>query len=106
MNNDQLLNILKSLSEGIDPDSKNILSNNHILNRPSVIRALCKALVALEEIGFNREYKWTITEESMLLKYYYSGFDVTYIAHEMGKASESIILKLVELDLIDDLKVA
>lgn len=106
MNNDQLLNILISLSEGIDPESKNTLNNNHILNRPNVIRALCKAVVALEKIGFNREYEWTITEESMLLKYYYSGFDVTYTASEMGKSSESIILKLVELDLIDDLKVA
>jgi hypothetical protein len=106
MNNDQLLDILKSLSQGVDPDSKELLESNHILNRPSVIRALCNAAQVIDKVNTVQNNGWSISEESMLLKYHYSNFSVLNTANEMNRSCESIILKLIELEVIEDLKVA
>lgn len=106
MNNNEVLSILISLSEGIDPESKTRLSEKHILNRPSIIRALCKAVARLENDEITPQSSWQISEESMLLKYFYSGFDLLSISNELGKSCEDISLKLNELDLSYDLKVA
>ena len=102
MNKKDLLNILICLSHGVDPDSKKKLSEEHILNRPDVIRALYQAVNALQ----GRITNWTITEESMLLKYYYSDFELNQISVELNKSVESITLKLIELDIVETSKVA
>ena len=106
MRSDEVLNILISLSEGIDPEFNTPFNKNHILNRPSIIRALCKAVARLDKDSLNTLSTWQISEESMLLKYFYSGHDLMSISKELDKSCEEISLKLSELDLVYDLKVA
>ena len=102
MNNQELLQILSRLSQGIDPDSNQKFSDDHVLNKPVVIRALYSAVMAVKETNRN----WSIAEESMLLKYFYSEVEISNIAVELGKSTESIVLKLIELEVSDELKVA
>ena len=49
MNNEEARRVLAQLAEGVDPITGELFPNQHVCNEPIVIRALYKAMSALEE---------------------------------------------------------
>lgn len=99
MSKQQYIKTLSKLAQGLDPITGKQLANDSVLNRHDVIRALNYATSLAGS-------KWSISDESMLLKYYYSDCSVEFISNELGHSKESIIQKLLELDLYEIKKVA
>lgn len=53
MSNEEARRILAQLAEGVDPITGEVFPNQHVCNEPIVIRALYKAMRALEELARN-----------------------------------------------------
>lgn len=49
MSPEQARQLVASLADGLDPDSGELLDDDHLLNRPRVLRALLMAAQALED---------------------------------------------------------
>ena len=90
MDQQQALDIVRSLANGLDPDSGNAFPQDSAFQRPSVIRALCVASDALEKIErYDRRRAtmlkksgspWTEDEDRKLL----AAFDSGRALHELA----------------------
>src|ERR1700759_1459861 len=107
MNTKQAAHVLKSLVEGIDPETGAELEGNPILHNAHVLRALLAALVALELkatrdarkslLPVNVGNRWTAAEETTLADAFRSDDSVADMAQRLGRSARAIEARLVKL---------
>ena len=105
--------IIHILSDGIDPFTGEVLSSDHVCNRPDVIRALHIAEQALQmdlarpENGpWHKEYGkvWSQKEIDLLVTYFDRQYTVAQISKQLGRSESGIRAKLVRLGKIQSRK--
>ena len=99
--------IIKDLSDGLDPETKQPLSTNSIYQRPSIIRALCKAVEFIDRINQRSERKsrlpdnagkpWTLSEDEELRREFHSANEFNVIARKHNRTRGAIVSRLVKL---------
>lgn len=102
--------VLRSLIEGLDPETGDELPKNTIVNRIEVNRALHTAVVALEQIQARAARRaqlpasvgknWSEEEEQTLRIAFGNGDPVTEIAARHGRTVRAIEARLERLDLL------
>ena len=95
--------IIRSLAEGTDPTTGEILSGESVYNKPDVIRAL---YTMLEETApkpvdpyRNAGKPWTDTEEDMLISEFNAKMKISDIAKAHGRTYGAIESRLESLGL-------
>ena len=101
--------IIRSLAEGIDPSTGELLPQESVYNRPDVIRALYTILEATapkplapapaQQPFRNAGKPWTDIEEEKLTDEYTSGMKISDIALEHGRSYGAIESRLEQLGL-------
>ncbi|HET7865700.1 MAG TPA: hypothetical protein VFL86_14955 [Burkholderiaceae bacterium] len=107
--------IVDALARGIDPETGEVLPDDHLLQFPHVIRALFMASRALEALegkgGGSREANerlpntgvaWTAAEEARLLAAFDAGATVDELAQSHGRTKGGIAARLVRLGRISE----
>lgn len=117
MNDDEALEILRKLADGIDPEIGDELPDESPYNQAKVVRALHRAVEALEgepkrERQSNRPPKpartgqpWDSEEDGKLLHTYDSGIKIEVIAEDHQRSRGAIRSRLVKHGRIDNLNV-
>ena len=95
--------IIRSLAQGTDPTTGEVLSAESVYNKPEVIRAL---YTVLEETApkpvdpyRNAGKPWTEQEENMLIDEYNAKMKIADIAKEHGRTYRAIESRLEHLGL-------
>ena len=95
--------IIRSLAQGIDPTTGEVLSSESVYNKPDVIRAL---YTVLEETVpkpvhpyRNAGKPWTEQEEDMLINEYNAKMKIADMAKEHGRTYGAIESRLEHLGL-------
>ena len=95
--------IIRSLAEGVDPNTGEIISDESIFNSPDVIRALYTIWEATEPGSAdslrNAGKPWTAAEEDKLRDEFASGIKISEIAKEHGRTNSAIESRLELLKL-------
>ena len=104
--------ILQSLIQGIDPVTKEELSQVTVLQHADVLRALLAGLTAIEQtvartqrraqLPNNVGQAWTTDEESRLVAAFKSGDSSVTIALQHGRTFRAIEARLEKLGLITE----
>ena len=99
--------LLSALADGTDPFTGEILPQDHVCNKPEMIRAFHEILNALpspekKNQPRNAGSPWTDIEEEKLLDEFDSGMTITAIAKEHGRSKGAIESKLAKLGIITD----
>lgn len=104
--------IIESLSNGIDPETGEILSAQSTFNSPQVIRALFVAGKALDRaikhakrnssLPGNAGRSWSDEEDKDLLSVFDVGTSIKDIAEKHGRTQGAIAARLVRLGKIKD----
>lgn len=97
--------LLSVLADGIDPFTGEILPQDHICNRPEMIRAFHAVLSAIppskkNHLPHNAGKPWTQAEEEKLLGEFDSGMTTIAIAKAHGRSKGAIESRLVALGKI------
>lgn len=110
MDNVKALEVIRSLADGIDPFTGEIFSEDNIYQSADTIRALSRAVIALEYIVKQRERKnnlperagkpWDEEETETLLKQYDEGFSFSQIAKEHQRTRGAIEAQLAKMGKI------
>ena len=95
--------IIRSLAQGVDPTTGDVLSEESVYNKPDVIRALYtvweetvpKPLDPLRNAG----KPWTEQEENMLVDEYKAKMKISDIAKEHGRTYGAMESRLEHLGL-------
>ena len=95
--------IIRSLAEGIDPTTGELLSKESVYNSPEVIRALytiweATAPQSTEPLR-NAGKPWTDTEDAKLRDEYVAKIKISDIAKEHGRSYSAIESRLDHLGL-------
>ncbi|MBA3562965.1 MAG: hypothetical protein H0W33_02940 [Gammaproteobacteria bacterium] len=111
MDEARALEVIRPLSEGIDPGTGEVLPDAHIIQKPDVIRALHDAVAALE---MSRERKrrqhdlpgkagapWSETEDEQLGAGFDGGASVAELAKMHERTRSAIHSRLVKLGKLD-----
>ena len=101
--------LLKSLADGINPLTGEVLSQNDSCNQPDIVRALYTALAELDKRpektkGLQPENAgkpWTPEEENQLKELYNKGLTNKEISKELCRTPGSISSRLVRLGLVE-----
>ena len=102
--------ILSLMSDGIDPETGEILPEDSVCNQPEVIRALHFALDCLSNqkqrrkagISYANQGKaWTAEEESLLTQLFRKGESNAQIQMELQRSESAVSARLVRLGLIE-----
>jgi RNA polymerase-binding transcription factor DksA len=117
MNNNDALQIMRALADGISPDSGEPLSNDSIFQSTKITRALFASISALEHkirtdtrrqnLPSNAGNPWKENEEKLMVEEFDKGESVTEIAKRHGRtrgAIQSRLLKLGKLEIIPDIE--
>jgi hypothetical protein len=106
MNRDQVVNVLKSLANGIDPASGAPIPLD-VFQSAETVQALAAASELLEN-GRSRNpslpaagSRWDEAEDARLSSEFDAGMSVAQIALQHGRTSSAITLRLVKLGRID-----
>ncbi len=101
------LKILKSLAEGIDPESGELIARTSVVQRPDVIRALYEATGALRrevwrdkrrrQLPENAGKAWAPDEDARLLTYFGRGTSLEVMADLHKRTAGAIRERLVRL---------
>lgn len=99
--------IIKSLAEGIDPMTGEVLANDHVCNQGEVVRAL---YVALEMMGKKQKQNqpenagkpWTTEDENMLRELFASGAPKKDICKTLKRTETGVAARLVHMGIIDE----
>lgn len=98
--------IIRSLAEGVDPSTGEVLSGESVYNKPEVIRALYTILevTAPKPIQPMDPYRnagkpWTEMEDDKLRKEYAEKMKIADIAKEHGRTYKAIERRLEHLGL-------
>jgi DNA-binding NarL/FixJ family response regulator len=104
--------IIESLSNGIDPETGEILPEQSTFNSPQIIRALFVAGKALDSavkraarnssLPGNAGRAWSDEEDKELLSIFDTGTSVKDIAERHGRTQGAIAARLVRLGRIKD----
>ena len=109
----QAKEIIRTLADGIDPTTGEVLSADHVCNRADVIRALHVAEQALqkdlnrpEDGPWHKEYGkvWSQQEVDLLIKFFDKHYTVAQISKQLGRSESGIRAKLVRLGKIQNRK--
>ena len=102
--------LISSLAEGIDPFTGEVLSNDHLLQHPQVVRALFHSIHALEQhaksakrdpsIPANAGTSWDANEDATLAREFESGIPIPELAKRHGRTKGAITSRLVRLGKI------
>ena len=103
----QALVILRTLVNGVDPESGDLLKSDSMLQRPQTVRALVAAVSALERIermGRKRSLMsgkamapWTVREDNRLLEGFDAGRSPRELAAEHERSPKAIKARLAKL---------
>ena len=99
--------IIKSLADGIDPMTGEVLANDHVCNQGEVVRAL---YVAVEMMGKKKKQNqpenagkpWTAEDENMLRELFTSGTPKKDICKTLKRTEGSVAAHLVRMGIIDE----
>lgn len=98
--------IIKSLAEGIDPTTGEVLASDHVCNQGEVVRAL---YVALEMMGKKKQNQpenagkpWTAEDENMLRELFTSGAPKKDICKKLKRTETGVAARLVHMGIIDN----
>ena len=95
--------ILRSLAEGVDPTTGEVLDAENVYNKPDVIRALYTILEATEpkkeSQPRNAGKPWTEAEDDKLQDEFASNLKIADIAKEHGRSYGAITSRLDRLGL-------
>lgn len=121
MNNEEARRILAQLAEGVDPITGEVFPNQHVCNEPVVIRALYKAMSALEESAHddslpqkaeqnercsranqvNNSKPWTAEEDTYLRHAHRCGATYEQMSAHLLRSPRVIMCRSVFLGLAD-----
>ena len=95
--------IIRSLAEGVDPTTGEVLSAESVYNKPDVIRALYtvweETAPKLRDPLCNAGKPWTKKEEDMLVDEFNAKMKISDIAKEHGRTYGAIERRLDHLGL-------
>lgn len=99
MKTDRAKWLLSALADGVDPFTGEVFPQDHICNRPEIIRALHKALGALQSVpkessAPNAGKPWTQIEEDKLLDEFHGGMTIDAMAKEHGRSRGAMTARL------------
>lgn len=110
MDTNQALKVLRSLADGIDPQSGEALPQTSPFGQPAVIRALFRAIDSLEETARrkrapgqgpeNQGEPWSREMDTRLLKEYDSGRTIPELAERFGRTKGGIESRLRKLFML------
>lgn len=108
MTNDEAREILQALLDGVNPETGEILPEDHCCNAPAVLRALHKAVMALtpEEPYVNKSGRlnagrpWTEADMAALSALYRSGTPMEDICSQLHRRTRGVVKQLVYLGLV------
>ena len=100
MEQNQVVTILESLANGIDPVTGTAC--NDVFTAPAVACALATAADQLKRNSHPATgARWTVEEDAVLCREFDEGVTVTEIATRHGRTPSAITLRLVKLGRID-----
>ena len=110
MDNQQALAVISALSEGIDPETGELLPAESSFNKPQVIRALFSAKTCIQQ-AINAEKRraerpenagkpWNEAEDGQLASRFDSGQSVEQLAKSHGRTRGAITARLIHLGKI------
>jgi hypothetical protein len=108
--------VLDLLATGVDPETGEVLPPDHVLNSPSVIRALFLGAQAIGSIptksakpsgpkvsaGPQAGKAWTLEEELRLVEAFETGASIEQMSEAHGRSKGGIAARLVRLGKIDE----
>jgi hypothetical protein len=106
--------ILRQLALGEDPFTGALLSQDHVLHRPEVIRALMVACESLDprhadgappDKAARAGMSWSDEEDSKVRELFEHGGTIGSIATSLQRSYGSIRSRLLKLELLDDFQV-
>ena len=110
METDRAIEIIKLLSDGVDPFTGEIFPENSPYQHPDTVRALFKAIDALRKIQSrlarqgnlpgNAGKPWTEGEDNQLINTYDSGKSIKEISEEHKRTEGAIKSRLLKLGKI------
>jgi hypothetical protein len=110
METSEALEVVKLLSDGIDPETGEILANDSTFNNPKIIRALFVAIKALERsikndsrrkgLPENAGKPWTEEENSQLVEEFDKGENIAQISKHHLRTKGAIASQLSRLGKI------
>jgi hypothetical protein len=106
----EALTIMRKLADGIHPETGEILSSDCVYNHPQAVRALHRAVVALELQGERERAKkflpinagkpWSDQEDTQICDELRRGMSFEHIARTHSRTNGSIVARLVKLGRI------
>ncbi|HTR65046.1 MAG TPA: hypothetical protein VMH85_04685 [Terriglobales bacterium] len=107
MENQEAVQVMRSLARGLDPDSEKPLEPGSICLRPKVVKTLNRALGALLQVEQREREKptnagryWSRAEDAQICDEVRRGVDLHEIAKTHNRTIGSIIVRLVKLGKI------
>ena len=103
---------LTLLADGVEPLTDEVLENDHVCNKPEIIRALHTAVRAMEmryipedsDRPRNASKSWSRSEDEKLCQMFDAGWSSRKICDALGRSSEGVAARLVRLGKISERK--
>lgn len=106
----EALKIMRALADGVNPETGEVLSSDAVYQFPPVVRALHRAVLALEYVEerersrktppANAGKSWSRAEDEQVCEELRRGIDFHQIAQTHNRSIGSIIARLVKLGKI------
>ncbi|TOB71750.1 hypothetical protein [Vibrio parahaemolyticus] len=106
------LEIISALSDGVNPETGEDLSDESCFNQPQIIRALCVSKQNLEasiaadkrksDLPENAGKPWKSDEDEMLSKGFDSGLSIDELSKSHKRTKGSIASRLVRLGKVNE----
>lgn len=103
--------ILTALSDGIDPKTGEILSDDSVFQNPEVVRALFLSIRALEKyqkdqnrrnsLPANAGKPWSLEEDDLLSEGFDNGYSVDELSENHQRTRGAIVSRLERIGKID-----
>jgi hypothetical protein len=113
MESSEALRIVRALADGVNPVTGETLAAESIFQQPQTIRALERAVTALESRADTRDKKpfpeiepirlldptqpWRAEEDERLCMEFYRSIDFESIAERLGRSKSAVIQRLMKL---------
>jgi len=105
MRENEYLEILKNLANGIDPITGEVFAADSPYQQPDIIRALFYAVQELKpkkEQKGNQGKPWSIEEDNTLSEQFNNGMKITEISQAHERTYGAIKSRLVKLKLLEE----